>query len=99
MARSSWEFLVRKVTPLHLYMCRDCEHRGWRLGSLPESVIHGPDQQALGLPARPVEKRDSDLRRRRWKRAVLSFLLAVVLGTAFGRYVHGCQQPVAEQGD
>jgi len=97
MPRTGWEHLVRAITPLHLYMCRDCEHRGWRFGSLPDVVIHSPDQQTLGLPSRPVERRDNDAARRRWRRAIISFVFAVLLGALFGRYVHSCQQPPLEQ--
>lgn len=99
MPHTMWEYTVRSLTPFHLYMCRECERRGWRLGALPDSVIHGPDQKELGLPTRPVERRDSAVSRRRWRRAIVSFVFALVLGAWFGRYVHGCQQPPSAQGD
>ena len=99
MDRTTVELLVRKLTPFHLFLCRDCEYRGWRLGALPGSTEPAPDQSALGLPVRPIEYRDHAHRRWRLRHAAISFLVAALLGAWLGGYVHGCQQPPADQGE
>jgi hypothetical protein len=99
MARSAVELLVRKLTPFHLYVCRDCEHRGWHLGPVPDIATHPLDQCSLMLSARPVEQRDIDVSRRRWRQTALSLLVAITLGAFLGCYVHGCRQPSVEQGE
>jgi uncharacterized protein HemX len=53
------------------------------------------DQVDLGLAARQVEARDVHTRKGKRQQAVLSLLVAIVLGMGTGLYLHGCQQRAA----
>src|SRR5512139_3938822 len=90
MPRTLAERAIRACTPLHLFLCRDCEHRGWRLGRLA-AADHG-DHLDHGLPARPLEARDHAFHSRRRRRILVSVAIATLLGAAAGVYLHGCQQ-------
>lgn len=86
--RSAAERLVRAVTPLHRFRCRDCAHRGWHLGAIP-SRRHRDRELPAG---RPLERRDIEAKQLKRKRLVSSVLVAVALGAAAGVYVHDCRQ-------
>ncbi len=95
LPRSLVEDVVRSLTPYHLYFCRDCESRGWKVGVLKVSDDPAP-ATAFG---RQLEPRDTAARRRRWRRLLLTIVLAVALGVATGVRLHSCaQQPVLPLG-
>jgi hypothetical protein len=90
MPRSAFERLVHKLTPYHYFLCRACEFRGKRLGPIPVFLASRRDQTPL--PSRPVEHRDREAVRRRFRQALVSVLIATALGAASGVYLHGCRQ-------
>ena len=83
------EIAVRKLTPLHLYKCRECDHRGWRFKSRPRESSASAGVAGSG---RPPEPRDRARRREDRRRALTMLLIATALGAASGIYLHGCQQ-------
>ena len=82
------EYLVRSVSPVHFYRCRACGRRGSHWGRVPRAGS-GPGSRGGG---RPVESRDTRLRRKRRLRIVVSAAFAILLGTASGLYLHSCQE-------
>jgi hypothetical protein len=78
-----FEYVVRSASPVHFYRCRDCGRRGAHWGRIPRAG------QSSG--GRPVETRDTRLRRKRRIRLVFSAAIAVALGSAAGLYLHSCQ--------
>lgn len=96
LPRNLFEDVVRSLTPYHLYFCRDCQSRGWKLGALKVS-----DDPVAARPAfgRQLEPRDTTARRRRWRRLLLTIVFAIALGVATGIRLHSCaQQPVLPLG-
>lgn len=92
LPRSLFEDIVRSLTPYHLYFCRDCEGRGWKIGALKLADGATPTRPAFG---RPLEPRDTTARRRRWRRLVLTVIIAIGLGVATGVRLHSCAQQSA----
>jgi hypothetical protein len=88
MPRDGWERFQRAVTPLHFYLCRDCEHRGSHWGTIRSA----PDAAAALGTSRPIEERDRIAAHAKLRSAVLSVVFATILGAAAGAYVHSCRQ-------
>src|SRR5512136_3424113 len=83
-AKPPVERFVRTATPFHLYRCRNCRHRGWHFGPVPEG---GEERAEVALPGRPIEPRDIAASRRKRRKIVGSVLLGVALGAAAGAYL------------
>jgi hypothetical protein len=87
MPRGPWERLVRRLTPYHYFLCRECSYRGFHFGAVTAGSGDGP-----ALPSRPVEVRDQEARRRRIRQVATSILLATVMGVGAGVMIHSCRQ-------
>jgi hypothetical protein len=87
---TTFERVVRKITPFHLYRCRDCEYRGWHLG--PAALAKHEASESAAPAGRPRERRDVESGRLKRRRIVGSLILAAILGAASGLYLHSCQQ-------
>ncbi len=78
--RSRAERLLRALTPLTVTRCHACGHRAWALSGSRRNA--GADQPGLGLPARPVERRDDEASLRRRTGLVLTVVGAAAVGAA-----------------
>jgi DNA-directed RNA polymerase subunit RPC12/RpoP len=82
-SRSGLERLLRALTPFRVYRCHACGLRTWTFG---RAASLASDQKELGLPARPLEKRDSDWWRRRRMRLLLTAIVAAAIGAAVAKW-------------
>lgn len=91
LPQDGWERLVRELTPIHYFRCRDCNHRGSHWGAIawPEREL------AADLPTRPAEQRDVTAVAVQRRRVVLLVLIAIGGGVVTGFMVHSCAPPPA----
>jgi len=85
---NSFERLLRKLSPYHLFRCGQCHHRGWH----PHRLSRHREAHHSHGPGRPLEKRDRKAKRAAVLRAALTLIFAASLGVASAIYLHGCQQ-------
>ena len=96
--RSFLEQLARELTPLRVYRCHSCGLRTWTFGRARSTGK--VDQKELGLPARPLESRDREWRRRRLKKILFSVILAGAIGAVTALWLilnPRCAEPPAQR--
>jgi hypothetical protein len=76
-AHSTWQRLVRSLTPLERYACGNCGFRGWRI---PSPAVASTAAADLGLAPRPREERDRRQGVKARRHLVRGVLVAVALG-------------------
>jgi hypothetical protein len=89
LPQDGWERLIRALTPLHYYRCRDCGARGSHWGEIAFGVPSGSPP----LPSRPIEERDRTALVVKRRRAAFLVMIAIGAGMLTGMTVHACQPP------
>jgi hypothetical protein len=92
--RTTWQELVRDLSPLRRFRCRACGREGWTIRRLPRS--QHPEEllrnHATGRPVgRAAEARDEAARWQGLLRLLVSVALALLLGALAANRLVACQ--------